>query len=215
LFFEYGEKEITCLKSRDEILGDAIDKIGHIERAIDTDLFSSVIHHIIGQQISTAAQKTIWKRINSTIGEITADGINDLSIDEIQKFGMTFKKAEYIKDFANKIKFGEFVLDGLNDKSDHEIINQLSAIKGIGVWTAEMILIFCLQRPDVFSYNDLAIHRGLRMLYHHRTIDKKKFEKYRHKFSPYCTVASLYIWAIAGGAIDGLKDYAPKKAGSK
>jgi DNA-3-methyladenine glycosylase II len=74
-----------------------------------------------------------------------------------------------------------------------------------------MILIFCLQRPDILSFNDLAIQRGLRMLYHHRAIDKKKFEKYRRRFSPYNTVASLYLWAIAGGAIEGMKDYAPKK----
>ncbi|MFP3042674.1 DNA-3-methyladenine glycosylase 2 family protein [Treponema primitia] len=211
MFFKYGKKESDYLKSRDKILGDAIDKIGHIKRTVDTDLFSSIIHHIIGQQISTAAQKTIWERINSKIGEITVDAINDLSIDEIQKFGMTFRKAEYIKDFANKIKSGELILDDINDKSDNEIITQLSALKGIGVWTAEMLMIFCLQRPDIFSYTDLAIHRGLRMLYHHRSIDKKKFEKYRRKFSPYGTVASLYIWTVAGGAIAGMKDYAPKK----
>jgi len=68
-----------------------------------------------------------------------------------------------------------------------------------------------MQRPDVLSYGDLAIHRGLRMLYHHRDIDKKLFEKYRRRYSPYGTVASLYIWAIAGGAISGMRDYAPKK----
>ncbi|WP_010254800.1 DNA-3-methyladenine glycosylase family protein [Treponema primitia] len=216
MFFKYGKKEIDYLKSRDKILGDAIDKIGHIKRTVDTDLFSSIIHHIIGQQISTAAQKTIWERINSKIGEITVDAITDLSIDEIQKFGMTFRKAEYIKDFANKIKSGELILNDINDKSDDEIITYLSALKGIGVWTAEMLMIFCLQRPDVLSYTDLAIHRGLRMLYHHRNIDKKKFEKYRRKFSPYGTVASLYIWTVAGGTIAGMKDYAPKKkAGSK
>ncbi|MDR2739129.1 MAG: DNA-3-methyladenine glycosylase 2 family protein [Treponema sp.] len=215
MFFKYGKKEIAYLKTRDTILGDAIDKIGHIKRTVDTDLFSSVIHHIIGQQISTAAQKTIWERIKGKFGEITVDAINDASIDGIQAVGMAFRKAEYIKDFANKVKTGKFVLDDIKDKSDSEIIDQLSAIKGIGVWTAEMIMIFCLQRPDILSYNDLAIHRGLRMLYHHRNIGKKKFEKYRLRFSPYATVASLYLWAIAGGAIDGMKDYAPKKTGTK
>ena len=91
------------------------------------------------------------------------------------------------------------------------MIRELSALKGIGVWTAEMILLFCMQRPDVFSYDDLAIQRGLRMVYHHRKIDRKLFEKYRRRFSPYCSVASLYLWAAAGGAVPGLKDYAPKK----
>jgi DNA-3-methyladenine glycosylase II len=215
VFFKYGNKEIACLKARDAALGDAIDKIGHINRTVDTDLFSSVIRCIVGQQISSAAQKTIWERITGTLGTITAADIADLDTEAIQAFGMSFRKAGYIKDFANKIKTGEFVLDNINDKSDNEIIEQLSSIKGVGVWTAEMIMIFCLQRPDILSYKDLAIHRGLRMLYHHRAIDKKKFEKYRLRFSPYNTVASLYLWAIASGAIEGMKDYAPKKTAAQ
>ena len=188
-----------------------IDKIGYIKRPIDKDLFSAVIHHIIGQQISSTAQKTIWKRINDRVGKITVDSINDLSIEEIQKFGTTFKKAECIKSFTSKIQHGEFILEDIPQKSDEEIIKQLSTLKGIGIWTAEMIMIFCLQRPNILSYDDLAIHRGLRMLYHHRKIDRKLFEKYRRRFSPYCSIASLYIWAVAGGAVKGMKDYAPKR----
>ena len=72
-----------------------------------------------------------------------------------------------------------------------------------------MILLFCLQRPDVFSYDDLAIRRGLRMLYRHRDIDRQRFERYRRRFSPYGSVASLYLWAVSGGAIPELRD--PKK----
>ena len=102
-------------------------------------------------------------------------------------------------------------MEGIWQKPDEEVIRELSALKGIGVWTAEMILLFCMQRPDVFSYDDLAIQRGLRMVYHHRKIDRKLFEKYRRRFSPYCSVASLYLWAAAGGAVPGLKDYALKK----
>jgi DNA-3-methyladenine glycosylase II len=215
LYFKYGKKETDYLKARDAALGGAIDTIGPIKRTVDRDLFASVIRSIIGQQISSAAQKTIWERITAKHGTPTAAAMADLRVEEIQSFGMSFRKAEYIKAFAAKIKTGEFVLDGINDKSDGEIIEQLSSIKGIGVWTAEMIMIFCLQRPDILSYNDLAIQRGLRMLYHHRAVDKTKFEKYRRRFSPYNTVASLYLWAIAGGAIEGMKDPAPKKAGAK
>ena len=73
-----------------------------------------------------------------------------------------------------------------------------------------MILLFCLQRPDIFSYDDLAIQRGLRMVYHHRKVDRRLFEKYRRRFSPYCSVASLYLWAVAGGAIPEMRDYLPR-----
>ncbi len=74
-----------------------------------------------------------------------------------------------------------------------------------------MIMIFCMQRPDIVSYGDLAIQRGVWMLYHHRRIDKKLFTKYARRYSPYGTVASLYLWAIAGGAIPEMRDYAPRK----
>ena len=93
---------------------------------------------------------------------------------------------------------------------DAEAIRALSSLRGIGVWTAEMILLFCLQRPDILSYDDLAIQRGLRMVYHHRAIDRRLFEKYRRRYSPYGSVASLYLWAVSGGAIPELKDYKPK-----
>ena len=110
-----------------------------------------------------------------------------------------------------KVNDGEFDLEAIWNKTDEEAIHELDKLKGIGVWTAEMILLFCMQRPNVFSFDDLAIQRGLRMVYHHRKIDRKLFEKYRRRFSPYCSVASLYFWAVSGGAIPEMRDYAPKR----
>lgn len=211
MYFQYGDKETDYLKKKDKVFGEVIDKIGHIEREVDSDLFSSVIHHIIGQQISTKAQATIWRRMKEQFGEVTAESIVAADIPELQSFGMTFRKAEYIKDFAEKVQSGAFDLEGISRLPDKEAIKMLAALKGIGVWTAEMILLFCLQRPDIFSFDDLAIQRGLRMVYHHRKIDRKLFEKYRRRFSPYCSVASLYLWAVAGGTVPGMRDYAPKK----
>ena len=124
---------------------------------------------------------------------------------------MSFRKAEYITDCAYKVKSGEFDIEKVRHMSDKEAIKKLSSLKGIGVWTAEMILLFCMQRPNVLSFDDLAIQRGMRMVYHHRKIDRKLFEKYRRRLSPYCSVASLYFWAVSGGAIPEMKDYAPNK----
>ncbi len=211
----YGDDEINYLKRKDSILGDVIDKIGHIKREVDTDLFSSVIHHIIGQQISTKAQATIWQRMKDDFGEITAENILEAEISKLQSFGMTFRKAEYISNFAGKVHSGIFDLQSIEQKTDIEAIKELTGLKGIGVWTAEMILLFCLQRPDIFSFDDLAIQRGLRMVYHHRKIDRKLFEKYRRRFSPCCSTASLYLWAVAGGAIPEMKDYSPGKKEGK
>ena len=215
MYFEYGDKEIEYLKGKDKKLAEVIDKIGHIKRQVDDDLFSSVIHHIIGQQISTKAQATIWQRMKDVYGDICPETIGHAGIDELQSLGMTFRKAEYIKDFAGKVLCGEFDPAAVEKMSDAEAIAALSGLKGVGVWTAEMILLFCLQRPDVLSYGDLAILRGMRMVYHHRKIDKKLFEKYRRRLSPCCSVASLYFWAVAGGAVEGMKDYAPKKSESQ
>ena len=211
MIFEYGEKETEYLKSKDARLAEVIERVGHIERAVDTDLFSSVVHHIIGQQISTKAQRTIWRRMKDRFGNVTPEGISGADIEELQSMGMTFRKAEYIKDFCDKIQRGQFDLEAGRDMPDDEAIRYLASLKGIGVWTAEMLLLFCLQRPDILSYDDLAIQRGMRMVYHHRKIDRKLFEKYRRRLSPCCSVASLYFWAVAGGAVPGMKDHAPKK----
>ena len=210
MYFEYGENEITYLRNKDKKLSEVIEQIGMIEREVDTDLFSSVVHHIIGQQISAKAQATIWQRMKENLGEVNAETILSADISKLQSLGMTFRKAEYITDFAEKVHDGVFDLEAVAQMPDDAAIKELVSLKGIGVWTAEMILLFCLQRPDIFSYDDLAIQRGLRMVYHHRKIDRKLFEKYRRRFSPYCSVASLYLWAVAGGAIPGMRDYKPK-----
>ena len=211
MYFAYGEEETDYLKKKDKRMAEVIDRIGHVERTVDTDLFSAVVHHIVGQQISTKAQETIWQRMLSALGEVNAEAVLAAGVPKLQSLGMTFRKAEYITDFAEKVRTGAFDLEGIWQKSDEEAIRELASLKGIGVWTAEMILLFCMQRPDVLSYDDLAIQRGLRMVYHHRKIDRKLFEKYRRRFSPYGSVASLYLWAVSGGAIPELRDYAPKK----
>ena len=211
MYFTYGEPELSWLRKKDKRLGAVIERIGYIDRAVDTDLFSSVVHHIIGQQISTKAQATVWQRMQEGLGEVNAESILTAGVPRLQSLGMTFRKAEYITDFAERVHTGAFDLDAVTHMSDAAAIQELSSLKGIGVWTAEMILLFCLQRPDIFSYDDLAIQRGLRMVYHHREIGRERFERYRRRFHPYCSVASLYFWAVAGGAIPELKDYRPNR----
>ena len=210
MYFDYGAREVDYLKARDRVLGEVIDQVGHVEREVDPDLFSAVVHHIVGQQISTKAQATIWARMRERLGEVNARTVAAAGTAALQSVGISLRKAEYIQDFAGKVNSGAFDLQRVAALPDSEAIEALVALKGVGVWTAEMILLFCLQRPDIFSFDDLAIQRGLRMVYRHRKIDRKLFEKYRKRFSPYGSVASLYLWAIAGGAIPGMRDWAPK-----
>lgn len=126
-------------------------------------------------------------------GIINSDTIIVAGIDKLHSFAMTFKKAGYITDFSLKVQSGTFDLKRIWNKSDNEVIVEFSALKVIGVWTAEMILLFYMQRPNVLSYDDLAVLRDMRMVYHHRKIDRKLFEKYRRGLSPYCSTASLYF----------------------
>ena len=206
MYFAYDDRATAYLADKDKKLGAAIEQIGHIDRRTDADLFSSVVHHIIGQQISTAAQATVWHRLKETIGTVDAAHLLLFGRENLQSTGITFKKADYILDFAQRVQDGVFDINALNTMPDKLVIQKLSALNGIGVWTAEMIMIFCMQRPDVVSFGDLAVLRGMRMLYRHKQIDREKFEKYRNRYSPCGTVASLYLWAIAGGAIPELTD---------
>ncbi len=202
MFFKYGQKEIEHLKKRDKLLGEAIDRIGFIQREVDDDLFSSVVHHIVAQQISSRALVTVWNRLLNLVGSVNPKSICLCEREELQKCGITFRKADHIKEFAKKVHKEEFDISGLVGMSDEDVMKRLCSLKGIGPWTAEMIMIFSMQRPDIVSYGDLAIIRGMKMLYGHEEISKKLFAEYARRYSPYGTVASLYLWAISGGAIN-------------
>ena len=209
-YFEYSDIEIEYLKSRDPVLKQVIEQIGIIKRAVIPDLFAALVNSIVGQQISTKAHQTIWQRINNSFSPITPANFKSLSAEDLQKCGITTKKAHYIKEITRRIISDQLDLERLADLSNEEVIEQLCELPGIGRWTAEMILTFSLQRKDIISYSDLAILRGMRMVYHHRRITPQLFTKYKRRYGPYATIASLYLWAVAAGAIPELKDYAPK-----
>lgn len=194
--FVYGDIEKEYLKSRDKKMKAAIERIGHIERAASPDLFVSLLDSIVGQQISGAAHATVWKRF-CTLCDVTPQAVDALTVEDIQQCGMSTRKAGYIKSAARAAASGELDLTQLRELPDEEVVTRLSALPGIGVWTAEMLMLFAMQRPDVMSYGDLGIRRGLMRLHGHREMPKKRFEMYRRRYSPYGSVASLYLWALA------------------
>lgn len=205
-YFQYGDDAVQHLKSRDRRLGEAIDIIGPIRREVRPDLFAALVHAIVGQQISTKAQNTIWRRIEEDLGAVTPESIAACPIEKLQSFGISFRKAQYIRDAAERVLDGRLDIGALHGMSDDEVCAELVKLSGVGVWTAEMLMLFSMRRTDILSYGDLAIQRGMRMLYRHREITRPLFEKCRRRYSPYGSVASLYLWAIAGGAIEGLTD---------
>ena len=209
-YFKYGETEISHLKKRDKRFAAAIEKLGTPKRAIEPDLFRALMFSIIGQQISTKVHDSIWRKTTSMLGEITPQSVLATPPDELRALGISHRKIEYIRSAAEKIASGEFDIDALRGMSDDEVCKRLVELKGVGKWTAEMLMLHSLQRPDVLSFGDFGILRGLRMVYGHGKITPELFEKYRKKYSPYGSVASIYLWAVAGGAVDGLKDPAEK-----
>jgi DNA-3-methyladenine glycosylase II len=196
-YFIYGETEIAHLKKRDKKLGAAIDAIGPIRREITPDLFQALVYSIVAQQIASKAARTVRARLGERIG-LTPALLAAVPAEHIQQCGMSLRKAGYIKGIADAVRGGELDLAALAHLPDREVVARLAALNGIGVWTAEMLLLFCLRRPDVVSWGDLAIRRGMMRLYNLRDLNREQFERRRKRYAPYGSVASLYLWALSG-----------------
>lgn len=194
MYFPYGETELNYLRKKDKKLGALIDRVGMIQRPINPKLFEALVESIVAQQISTKAANTVTARLQE-LSKLCPHRLHALPQEEIKACGMTHIKAGYIKNIAQAAALGEINFDTLHQLSDEEIIKKLTAIKGVGVWTVEMLLIFSLSRPNILSFGDLIIRRNIALLYGHKEMPKARFEKYAKRYSPYGSVASLYLWA--------------------
>lgn len=196
-YFEYGDTEIAYLKKKDKKLAAAIERIGYLQREVKPDTFLAIVNSIISQQISSKAADTVVERLQALLGEITPENIVFADDAAIQKCGMSMKKVAYMKGIGKAVLSGELDLKELYAQPDEEVIKRLVALPGIGVWTAEMLLLFSFCRPDVVSYGDLAIRRGMMNLYGLKELTKERFLRYRKRYSPYGSVASLYLWRLS------------------
>ena len=205
-YFAYGTTETDYLCRKDKRLARVIERVGPIRREVRPDLFDALMHAIEGQQIATKAQQTVWNRLVQSLGEVTPATVDRMEAEALQRLGLSFRKVGYMKGAARKALLGELDVEALRHMDDASVCAALCQLEGVGVWTAEMLMLFSLQRPDVFSFGDLAIHRGLRMVYRHKVVSRERFEVYRRRFSPCGSVASLYLWAVAGGALPEIND---------
>ncbi|HPZ73571.1 MAG TPA: DNA-3-methyladenine glycosylase [Bacillota bacterium] len=172
-----------------------ISAVGDIEVELEPDLFVSLVSTIVGQQLSNKVLEIIWNRFDTLLqGEVTPEKVLNLPDEKIREVGISYRKIEYIKNLAQKVLNGELDLVALESFSDQEVIEKLVELKGIGVWTAEMLLIFSLGRSDVFSVRDLGLRRGVTRLYDLGDVSDDEVAKIAAKWSPYRTFASLYLW---------------------
>jgi DNA-3-methyladenine glycosylase II len=192
------EKEAVLHISKvDPIMGEIIKKAGPLSWVQDESYFFSLTSSIVGQQLSVKAARTIWQRFEALLegGKVTPDNILALSDQSIRDVGVSWQKISYIKDLAQKTLESGILFEQFDIMTDEEIITELVKVKGIGRWTAEMFLMFRMQRPDVFSYSDLGLRRGLQKVYQLKVEPtEKQAESIVKKWSPYKTIGSQYLW---------------------
>ena len=188
-------------KKRDPIIFSiatkVIQKAGPIELKASTDYFSDLCESIICQQLSDKAGATIFERFKHLFPNkiITPEFTQQLSNDSIRNVGPSTTKATYIKGLAQKVVNKELDFEKLIDKKDEAIISELTKVKGIGRWTAEMFLLSCLGREDIFSYGDLGIRKALQKYYKfEKEPTKQEAEEIAAKWKPYRTYACRILW---------------------
>lgn len=200
MIFCYGKAETDYLAARDPVLGAAIGRIGHIDREVFPDLFEALINSIAGQQISGKALATVWKRLCAAVGAITPENLLAAGEERLCACGFSGRKVHYMLSAARAVVDGTLAIHSLVEKDDEEVIRALTALPGVGRWTAEMLLTFSLQRPDVLAYDDLGIRKGMCRLYGLDSVSKAQLAEYRARYAPHATVAALYLWHIAAEA---------------
>lgn len=190
-----NEEEYLHLKASDETLSKLMDKWGILEINTTDNLFEFIIREIIEQMLSIKAAECIFNRLKNIVNEITPNSISNLTQEEIKAIGTSTKKAEYIKAFAEDVLFNRFNIDRLITLNDEELIKSLTSIKGIGVWTAEMVACFGLGRKDIWSFNDVALKNGiLKANPKFKTISRQRFDKIGNRYRPYRSFAALYYY---------------------
>lgn len=207
MFFEYDEEGVKYLREKDEKLKEVIDFIGPIREPIEQNPFAGIIYHILGQQISVRVQDTLWDRLRESVQPLTPENIIRFGRENLRALGMSNRKAETIYSIAQLVTEGDLDFEALRELDDETFIKELTKIKGIGKWTAEMLLMFSYNRQDVFTFGDVALNRGLKMVYDIDKISKDQFEEFKEKFSPYGTLASLYFWAVGEYKREGIEEF--------
>lgn len=190
---------LPYLAARDKRMAEVIARLqaeGGLLRQPMGGVFETLVQSILGQQVSIKAADTVWQRLRGLLGEVTPLTVSRCMEDELRSLGMSSRKAQYILGAAKAGVSGSIDYDALADLPDEACIQQLTQLRGVGRWTAEMLLIFSLQRQDVMSYGDYGIRSGLCKLYHHQDMPPERFRRYQKRYSPYGTAASLILWEV-------------------
>lgn len=200
--FIYGQKELDYLAAADDKMARLIARCGKIERQTNPDVFAALVSSIISQQISGKAAATIQQRVEKLAGgTISPQSLSKLAADSLSTCGLSRQKVHYLQAAAQAALSGQIDFAALHRLPDDKVVDALTALPGVGRWTAEMLLIFSLSRKDVISYADFGIRKGLQLLYGMEKINKKDFDRITKSYRPYATIASFYLWHAANNNI--------------
>ena len=196
-YFHYDDEALNFLRQHDPSLGKVIDEVGIIKRKVEPDVFKALVSSIISQQISVSAAATIFARVEAILGAVEPKKILLTEDEKFRECGVSVRKISYIKGISEAVDRGDLDLKSLKSLGDEEVISKLVTLKGIGQWSAEMLLIFSLERLDVISFGDLMIRQGLMKVHGLSSLSKEEFDVYKSRYSPYGSVASFYLWAAS------------------
>ena len=197
-------KKITYTNNSDKIKY-LIDKDPVLEslfcrkEAIDVPLldnyFDSLVSTITAQQLSSKVATVIYQRLSNLLNkEITAEKIMQTDDEQLRSIGLSFQKIKYLKSLSEHVIERKVVFDHINHQTDEQIIEMLTQIKGIGVWSAQMFLMFSLGREDVFSELDLGLRNAVKRLYQNDQLTMGDIQKISENWSPYRSIVSHFLW---------------------
>ena len=198
-----SKKAVETLRAADPVMERLVEEHGalvrrDLERERPGDAYGALLRSIVGQQLSTKAASTIYGRMLELFGghAPTPKQLLEADPDKIRAAGLSRPKIAYLRDLAQHVEDGTLELERLPDLPDEEVSAQLTAIKGLGQWTADMFLMFHLGRPDVLPVGDQGIRRAVKVEYRLRKYpDSKRLEKLARPWRPYRTLACLYLWS--------------------
>lgn len=185
------EHELVAL---DPVLGERIVTHGTVTLPPTRPYFEALTSSIISQQISVKAAAKIFERFR-TITNLDPLVAMNLTDENVKVIGLSAQKTRYIHDLAEHFVNDAAVFNHLDSLSDDEVITELTRVKGIGVWTAQMFLMFTLQRPDVFAPDDRGLQIAIQTIYDLPQLPtRRELDKFAHRWAPYRTIASLHLW---------------------
>lgn len=191
------EKVIAHFQQHDEKLAKVLSTINlsdWLEDRPSSDHFYNLSRNIIYQQLAGKAADAVFARFQNLVGEVKPERVVTFEDQSFRDVGLSWAKAKYIKDLAAKVISGDVVLDNIDTLDDESVVKELIKVKGIGVWTAEMFLLFTLHRENIFSYGDLGLKNGFAKLYGISSPTPTQFGEVVDLWSPYKSYGSIALW---------------------